>query len=84
MSRIVDKDLDDFIIEIEEKCAVCLKYNKAPLKLVVGFPLSRDFKDVISINLKEINGFKILLHLIDHETRYSAATIVKSKQKEIV
>ena len=31
--------------------------------------------------LKEINGFKIL-HLIDHATCYSGATIKKSKQKE--
>ena len=29
------------------------------------------------MDLKEINGFKI-----DHVTRYSAATIVKPKQKE--
>ena len=33
------------------------------------------------MDLKEINGFKIL-HLKDHATCYSTATIVKSKQKE--
>ena len=33
------------------------------------------------MDLKEINGFEIL-HLIDHATSYSAATIVKSKQKQ--
>ena len=33
------------------------------------------------MDLKEINGFKIL-HVIDHATCYSAVTIVKSKQKE--
>ena len=81
MSGIVDKELVDLINGIREKCTVCLKYKKASLKPVVGFSLSRDFNDVISMNLKEMNGFKIL-HLIDHATRYSAATIVKSKQKE--
>ena len=80
LSGIVDKELD-LVNEIGEKCTMCLKYKKAPLKPVVGFSLSRDFNKVISVDSKEINGFKIL-HLIDHTTRYSAATIVKSKQKE--
>ena len=69
------------INEIGEKCTVSLKYKKAPLKPVIGFLPSRDFNDVISVDLEEINCFKIL-HLIDLATRYSAATIVKSKQKE--
>ena len=81
LSGIVDKELFDLVNEIGEKCTVCLKYTKAPLKSVVGFSLSRDFNAVISVDLKEINGFEIL-HLIDHATSYSAATIVKSKQKE--
>ena len=33
------------------------------------------------MDLKEINGHEIL-HIIDHATRYSVATVVKSKQKE--
>ena len=81
LSGIVDKELVDLINEIREKCTVCLKYMKVSLKPVVSFSLSRDFNDVISMNLNEMNGFKIL-HLIDHATCYSAATIVKSKQKE--
>ena len=66
--------------EIKEKCNVCFKYKKAPLKPVVVFLLSQDFNDVISMDLKENNGFKIL-HLIDHATCYSAATIVKNKKR---
>ena len=81
LSGIVDKELADLINEIGEKCTAYLTYKKAPLKPVAGFSLSRDFNDVISMDLKEINGFKIL-HLINHATHYSAATIVKSKQKE--
>ena len=77
----VNKELVDLINEAGEKCTVYLKYNKAPLKPVVDFSLSQDFNDVISMDLKEINGFKIL-HLIDHVTRYGAATILKLKQNE--
>ena len=47
LSGIVDKELDDLINETGEKCTVCLKYKKAPLKPVVDFSLSRDFNDVI-------------------------------------
>ena len=81
LSGILDNELVDLINEIGEKCTVCLKYKKVPLKPVVGFLLPRYCNDVISMDLKEINGFETL-HMIDHATRYSAATIVKSKQKE--
>ena len=82
-SGIVDKELNDLINNIGEKCTVCLKFKKASLKPVVGFLQLQDFNDVISMYLKEINGFKIL-HLIDHATCYSGATIKKSKQEDIV
>ena len=78
---IKDSELFNLINKVEVKCPVCLKYKKAPLKPVVGFSLSKDFNDVIAMDLKEINGHKIL-HIIDHATRYSVATVVKSKQKE--
>ena len=32
------------------------------------------------MDFKEVNGYKVL-HLIDHGTRYSAVTTVKSKKK---
>lgn len=64
----IDKELVDLVNEIREKCTVCLKYKTAPLKPVVVFSLLRNFNNVISMNLEEINGFKIL-HLIDHTTR---------------
>ena len=57
------------------------KIQESSLKPVAGFSLLKDFNDVIAMDLKEINGHKIL-HIIDQATRYSVATIVKSKQKE--
>ena len=61
-------------------CSICLKYKKAPLKQVVGLSLSKHF-NVISMDLKEINGPKIL-HMVDHATRFSSAAVIKSKHKE--
>ena len=78
---INDEHIVDLINSVEQTCTVCLKYKKAPLRPVVGFSLSRDFNDLMSMDLKEINGYRIL-HMIDHATRYSVATIVKSKEKE--
>ena len=48
---------------------------------MVGLSLSKHFNDVISIDLKEINGDKIL-HMVHHATRFSSATVVKSKHKD--
>ena len=41
---IKDSELFNLINEVEINCPVCLKYKKAPLKPVVGFSLSKDFK----------------------------------------
>ena len=68
------------IDEIGEDCSICLKYKKAPLKQVVGLSLSKHF-NVISMDLKEINGHKIL-HMVDHAKRFSSAAVIKSKHKE--
>ena len=48
---------------------------------MVGLSLSKHSNAVISIDLKEINGDKIL-HMVRHATRFSSATVVKSKHKD--
>ena len=80
-SQIEDNELFELIDEIGEDCSICLKYKKAPLKPVVGLSLSKRFNDVISMDLKGINGHKIL-HTVDHATRFSSAAVIKSKHKE--
>ena len=45
---------------------------------MVGLSLSKHF---ISIDLKAINGHKIL-HMVDHATRFNSAAVIKSKHKE--
>ena len=48
---------------------------------MVRLSLSKHFNDVISMDLKEINGHKIL-HMVDHATCFSSAAVIKSKHKE--
>ena len=80
-SEIEDNERFELIDEIGEDFSTCLKYKKAPLKPVVGLPLSKHFNDVISMDLKEINGHKIL-YMVDHTTWFISAAVVKSKHKE--
>lgn len=81
MSGINYNELVDGISKVEERCLVSLWYKKAPFKPVVGFSLSKDIYDVLLLDLKKINGHKIL-HIIDYATQFSAAIIVKYKHKE--
>ena len=66
---------------IESNCKICMIYNKPSLKCAVGFLLSKEFNDAVSVDLKYINGVAVL-HIIDNATRFSAVAVFKSKQQE--
>ena len=53
------------------------------MRPVVSFSLLKDFNDVVAADLNSTNGI-LILHMIDHATRFSAASVVKSKKKEEV
>ena len=37
---------------IENECDICIKYKKAPLRLIAGFTLAKEFNDDVAIDLK--------------------------------
>ena len=80
-SNIDDRELLEIIYTLDNKCQVCIKYKKTKLRPSVGFSLSKDFNDVVAVDLKPTNGIHIL-HIIDLATRFIAAAVVKSKKKE--
>ena len=80
-SNIDARELLEIIYTLDNKCQVCMKCKKTKLRSSVGFSLSKDFNDVVAVDLKPTNGIHIL-HIIDHATRFSAAAVVKSKKKE--
>ena len=51
-ANILDKEPIEEINNIEEQCDICLKYKKPNLRPVIGFSLSRDFSDVVAVDLK--------------------------------
>ena len=82
-SGVEDQELMNVIRELTSKCEICLRYKKSKARPVVGFPLAKYFNEVVAVDIKEINGYKVL-HMIDHATRYSAAAILRSKEAEEV
>ena len=78
-----DQVLLDCVDDVTSACAVCVKYKRTPPRPVVSFPLATCFNEVVAMDLKVICG-KLVLHLIDHATRYSAALVIPNKNKETI
>ena len=84
--EIVDEELISFIKELDTKCEICLKYKKSKLQPIVRFPLAKSFNETIAMDLKEWSNSKKIwfLHIIDHATRYSVSSVIRSKKKEVI
>ena len=79
-----DKELLECVNEVYNQCRICKEYSRPGPRPAVGFPHALRFNETVAMDLKFFNG-KIILHLIDHLTRFSAAVVCKSKEpKEIV
>ena len=73
------------IDQVCDDCDICLKFRKPPLRPVVGLPLAHDFNEVVCMDLKELENTKLwMLHLIDAATRYSGASLIKTKRAEVI
>ena len=62
-----------------ENCKICREFKKPSPIPVVGLPHASHFNDTVALDLKFFQG-KIILHLIDHLTRFSSAVVCKSKE----
>ena len=60
-----------------------MKYKKTKPQPIVGFPLTKTFNEVLAIDLKEWSHYKKIwfLHIIDHVSRYSLPSIIRTKKK---
>ena len=80
-AHVDSKVVFDMVKDVSASCDTCKRYKKSPLRPVVGFPLARDFNEVIAVDLKSIGDNIYILHMIDHLTRYSQGCIIRSKKK---
>ena len=78
-----DDKLINCVKEVCKKCEVCRDYRRPSALPAVGLPLATKFNEVVAMDLKFFKG-KIILHLIDHLTRFSAAAVLSSKKPEEV
>ena len=76
---IKDPEFIQILQNFPKSCEFCLRYKKAEPRPVVGFSLGTYFNETVAMDIKEIDGIKIL-HLIDHATRYSVAVKLSSKE----
>ena len=78
-----DKELLKGIEEVTDACKICKEFTKPSPTPVVGMPHAEHFNETVALDLKFFNG-QIILHAIDHLTRYSAAVVCKSKEPKII
>ena len=86
MQLIKDAGIEDKVFEsklktVVESCEICQRYKKPKPRPVVGFALAKDFNEVVSVDLKEIDGEKVF-HIIDDATRYSGGSFIQDTTKE--
>lgn len=73
--------LIEAIHAVSNNCQICRDYRRASPKPVVGMPMATEFNEVVAMDLKMFEG-KWILHLVDHVSRFSAASFVKSKNAD--
>ena len=76
---IRDPEFIKILRVLPNSCEVCIRYKKTEPRSIVGFILGSYFNENIAMDIKEINGNKVL-HLIDHATRYSVGVRIPCKE----
>ncbi len=65
-----DTEFLKILLEFPNSCEICIRCKNTEPTPIVGFSLGTYFNEGLAMDIKEINSNKIL-HLIDHDTRYS-------------
>ena len=80
---ISEEVLLDMAKDLDQGCEIHMRYKRPTSKPVTGFSLAHDFNQTVAMDPKQFKGVYIF-HMLDHATRYSAAAIINSKQKEVI
>ena len=80
-----DQELFDAIKEVGDRCDTCKRFKRANPRPAVYLPLASEFNDTIAMDLKVYKNNEIyIMHVIDHATRFSAASVIKSKKSAVI
>lgn len=66
--------------EIVRDCDICQRYCKTKPRPAVGLPLASEYNETVAMDLHEMDPNVWYLHIIDHFTRFSVRSIVKTKK----
>ena len=78
------KEIVQAIRTITENCQICKIYRRAPRRPIVGLPLATRFNQCVQLDLFFIDMKTPILHMIDHVTKLSNCTPLKSKTAESI
>ena len=83
-ANVEDKETYDVLAKVTNDCELCAKFKKTPSRPAVSLPLASDFNELISVGLHQLEQSVWYLHIIDIFTRFSAGTIVKTKEAFVI
>ena len=78
-----DDSFAPIIDKIINGCEGCLLRKRSPDRPAVALNPSKDFNDVVAMDLKIFNN-KYILYLVDCFTRYTLGTVIPSKDPQVV
>lgn len=81
---VTDENLYETLSDVVKECQACMKFKRTPPKPAVCLPLAQSFNDCVAMDLHEIKPNVWYLHIIDLFSRYSAASIITSKQSNVI
>ena len=77
------KKLAKEVKEVTEKCLICIKRQKPPLRPIVCMPMASKFNECVAIDLKAWNK-KYFLVMVDIATRFCQATVINNKMPSTI
>ena len=84
-SGIHDNSLCHAVVKVVDQCEICLKYKRKPLRPCVAESLGEGFNSTVAMDLKTYIKDKVwILHLICLGSKYSVASVIKSKHRSII
>ena len=81
-----DKESLELVKEVSDRCKVCKTHKRTPSRPKVGLPVSSEFNECVSIDLKGPlpNKDSYILYLVDTFSRLTRGVIVKDKKPETI
>jgi len=85
-AEILTPELKKLNIEIAVNCDICKLYKRSPPRPVVALPIASKFNDVVAMDLKvfSLKNGVYFIHYIDLFTRFSKASVIKSKEPKVI